>query len=143
MECARRCHTTSPGVYGITQQRVHAGPQDSGHRRPLPQSVPSNQQRRTPPHHAPPHLARQFGDWSKQAGEYGVLANGDIRPIIHDLLNHYVDPAIGTDDDAYVIRCKALNTNEMTKSSSVSVTGTHTRHLCPSQQIYTHGTRPR
>ena len=55
---------------------------------------------------------------SRRAGEYGVLANGDVRPILHDLLNRYVDPAIGTDYEDYVIRRKGLvipNINELAK----------------------------
>jgi hypothetical protein len=55
---------------------------------------------------------------SRRAGEYGVLANGDVKHILHDLLNCYVDPAIGTDYDAYVIRRKGVvipNINELAK----------------------------
>ena len=82
---------------------------------------------------------------SKRAGEYGVLANGDVRPILHDLLNRYVDPAIGTDYEDYVIRRKGLvipTIDEIANIIKWLGESHYTRNTYASQQINTHGAQP-
>lgn len=55
----------------------------------------------------------------RRTGDYVIGAGGDVRPVLIDLFDHYVDPAIGTYLDDYIPQRKRLIIPNITEMANI------------------------